>query len=397
MAFTPDPGGGGNYPLPNGGTSSANAVENDLRKKAAAKVAAKKKKAAAPIPQTFSNPGMPADFMLDASLMAQQEFAPQYQLLDQMGKQAQDQYGRAGKDIGGAWDALAKAQLAQEGGIKKNYASTGSAIGKAYNDATAAVNDSFSDSRGDIAEIAKRLGVEAAVPGALSEGAEQQSRLVGLMNAGGANYRGLNATLGNNDVSYNREGAHLDKQAGINARQGFKQQLLDALGDLSNKRLDLKGQESAAKSKYGLSIADMQGEAARAAQDDQMQQARLMLEQARFGLDTDKFNASQNAPGKPVDTSKLSPYELVASLASKLYPNTQAASNATNAVTDTFNRGYNGDRNWSNAAEFVDAVMRRNPQAQHSGGDYRQLQQMALEFYSKLAGGASRPFTGSMG
>lgn len=397
MAFTPDPGGGGYFPLPNGGTSSANAVENDLRKKAAAKVAAKKKKApAAPIPDPFGNPGMPADFSLDAALMAQQEFAPQYALLDQMSKQAQDQYGRAGKDVGSMWDALAKAQLAQEGSIKKNYASTGSAIGKAYNDATAAVNNSFSDSRGDIAEIAKRLGVEAAVPSALSEGAEQQSRLVGLMNAGGANYRGLNSTLGNNDVSYNREGAHLDKQAGINARAGFKQQLLDALGDISNKRLDLRGAETATKNKYSMSLAEQQGEAARAAQDDQMQQARLMLEQARFGLDTDKFVAGQNKQ-TPIDTGKLSPYELVASLAGKLYPNTQAASNATNAVTDTFTRGYNGDRNWSNASEFVDAVMRRNPQAQHNGGDYRQLQQMALEFYSKLAGGASRPFTASMG
>lgn len=128
-----------------------------------------------------------------------------------------------------------------------------------------------------------------------------------------------------------------------------------------------------------------------------MQQARLMLEQARFGLDTDKFIAGQNAPGKPVDTSKLSPYELVANLASKLYPNPSAQANATNAITDTFNQGYHGDRSWSNAAEFVDAVMNRNKQAQHSGGDYRQLQQMALAFYTKLAGDASRPFLGSMG
>lgn len=350
------------------------------------------------------NLGMPIGSDLDAAKMAADEFAPQYQLLNQLRQQANSKYTTAGKEIGGMYDSLAKATLGQEAGIKQNYAAAGSKIGGAFNDAINQTNKSFSGSRNDIAEIAKRLGVQAGVPSALSEGAEQQSRLVGLLGANKANTEGVNTLLGNNDVAYNRDTANTTKLAGANARTDIKNRLLDILAGYGNKELELKAGQSEAANKYGLSIKDMMQqaqlarekmamEASSKSQSDELNRARLMLDQAKYGLENDKFLASQgNAASKA-----SSPYELLAQTASKLYGNDVAATNASKAIEDTFTRGYNGDQSWNNAADFINDVMRRNPRSMGVGGDSRQLQQLALQFYTALAGGANKSFNGPLG
>lgn len=360
------------------------------------KPAPKKTTSASPMPFSLNDIGAQYG---DPNQMAANEFAPQYQLLDQMRKQATGQYDRAGNTIGGMYDALAKAMKGEESGIKQNYAQTGSTIGKAYNDAINETSHNFSQSNNEIAAIAKRLGVSAAVPSALSNGAEQEQRLAGLMAAQGANFQGVNALLGNNDVAYNRNSADTTRLAGVNARKDYKQKLLDVLSGYDNKGLELKAGEQAAANKYGMSIADMKqqarlaeeklaSDAAQNSAANEFRQAQLMLDQARFGLDTDKFNASQANQG----TKNLSPYEALASTANKLYGNPVSAGNAAKAIEDTFTRGYNGDKSWNSASEFIDAVMKRNPNSMHSGGDYAQLQQLALQFYTMLAGGAGKGY-----
>ena len=354
---------------------------------------------AAPMPFSLNDVGGQYG---DPNVMAANEFAPQYQLLEQMRQQANSKYSQAGNTIGGMYDALAKAMKGEESGIKANYAATGSAIGKAYNDAINETSHNFSQSNNEIAAIAKRLGVQAGVPAALAGGAEQQQRLAGLMAAQGANFQGVNALLGNNDVAYNRNSADTTRLAGVNARNDYKQKLLDVLAGYDNKGLELKGEENAAANKYGLSIADMKQQARLAeeklaadaqsqAQSNEFRQAQLMLDQARFGLDTDKFNASQASQANQANKN-LSPYEALASTANKLYGNPVSAGNAAKAIEDTFTRGYNGDKSWNNASEFIDAVMRRNPNSMHNGGDYAQLQQLALQFYTMLAGGAGKGY-----
>lgn len=351
----------------------------------------------------ITNPGMPT-LGLDADAMAAAEFAPQYQLLNQMRQQANKKYDSAGREIGGMYDSLAKATLGQESGIKQNYAGAGKSIGAAFNDAIKQTNQSFSGSRNDIAQIAQRLGVQAAVPSALSEGAEQQSRLVGLLGANKANTQGVNTLLGNNDVAYNRDTANTTKLAGVNARSDIKNRLMELLAGFGNKELELKGAEQAAENKYGLSIKDMmqQAELAREkmalesssrAQSDELERAKLMLDQSKFGLENDKFLASQ----RPTLGKNATPYELLADAANKLYGNEVAATNASKAIEDTFTRGYNGDQSWNNAADFINDVMRRNPRSMGNGGDSRQLQQLALQFYTALAGGAGKSFNGPLG
>jgi hypothetical protein len=343
---------------------------------------------------------------MDPGVMAANEFGPQYQLLDQMRKQQTGKYTEAGNTVGGMYEALSKAMRGNEGNIKRDYADSGKSIGKAYNDAINATSAGFSDSRNDIGDVAKRLGLDAGFGSAVSGGAEQQQRLMGLLAANSANQQGVNTLLGNNDVQYNRQEADTAGIAGVNARKDFKSQLMDALAGLDNKQLELKGAENEAANKYGLSIREMQqqsqlarekmqADAAQQQGTDELAQARLMLDQSKYGLDVDKFRASQSQPGAA--PKNQTPYEMLAGTARKLYGNDVAAGNAAKAITDTFTQR-DGDHNWDNASDFISDVLRRNPQAIHSGGDYQQLQQLALQFYTQLMGGnAGKAYGGPLG
>ena len=403
MAFTPNVGGGGSgYTNDVLATLAAAAKQIPFTGTAVKPSGGGTKKnysSASPMPFSLNDIG--AQFG-DPNVMAHNQFAPQYDLLDQLSKQAEGKYTQAGNTIGGMYDSLAAAMRGEEAGIKKNYADTGSSIGKAFNDAVNATNNSFGQSRNEIAAIAKRLGVSAGIPSALAGGAEQQQRLSALLAANSANLQGVNSLLGNNDVAYNRNSADTARLAGVNAKKDYKSKLMDVLAGYGNKRLELQGAEQEAANKYGLSIADMKQQAQLAhdkmladaqqnQQSNEFRQAQLLLDQSRFGLETDKFNASQAAAANKAP-SNLSPYEALASTATKLYGNPVAAGNAAKAIEDTFTRGYNGDKNWANASEFIDAVMRRNPNSMHNGGDYQQLQQLALQFYTALAGGAGKGY-----
>jgi hypothetical protein len=377
-----------------GGTSnvnSANATEHDLLQALAAN-----HPAAGAIPAVGPHPVPLLDPYsgLDPNQMAANEFAPQYALLDQLAHQSQARYNAAGQQVGGMWDALSKATAGQEAGIKKNYSAAGSSIGRAYNDATAATNNAFSSSRNQIEEIAKRLGISAGAPSAMDDGAVQQARLVALLNNSGANHQATNTELGNNDVTYNRNQANLDTQAGINARSGFASQLMAALQDLGNKRLGLQGQQSAAANNYGLDIQKGKVAQENAASTSQYHQAQMMLEAAKLKQAEDHFNQTQGSAAN----KNLSANEYLAQLANSAYGgNLLAATNAKNAILDTIGQGGplqpggSPVTHWANASDFVQSVLNRNPNSQHSGGDYRQLEQLALDYYNRLAGGASKP------
>lgn len=376
-----------------GTNNSANAVEHDMFGNPPA----------AQHPALSAMPGQPAASNPYAALnpeqMAADQFAPQYALLDQLAAQSRNQYTTAGNNVGGMWDALAKATAGNEGKIKQNYAQAGSTIGKAYNDATAATNNAFSGSRNQIADIAQRLGVSAAVPSALKQGSDQQGLLDALIQNSGASYQGLNTVLGNSDVQYNRDNAHVDTQAGINARGDFASKLQAALQQLGGQRLTLQGQQSQAANGYQMSIAQQEQQAAEKAaalaQTEQYHQADMMLKAQQLKQAADQFNATHGANAA---NSNLSPSEYLAQEALKEYGNQQSATNARNAILDTINAGGplqpHGApvTHWANANDFVQSVLNRNPDSRNpNGGDYRQLQQLAMDYYMRLAGGANKP------
>lgn len=89
--------------------------------------------------------------------------------------------------------------------------------------------------------------------------------------------------------------------------------------------------------------------------------------------------AAKNAP-------KVSPdaWASSAELANRIYPNRQAAGNAVKAIRDTViaNKGVK----FASAGDFIQAMVKRNPQANHAGGDMPQLTQLATQIYKSIYG-----------
>lgn len=334
--------------------------------------------------------------------MASKEFKPQYDLLNQLSGQAKTKYNAAGKNVGGMYDALAKAMRGEETAIKADYGANSSAVGNAYNNAIKSVKDNQTNSNNDVAAIARRLGVSEAVPAANQDGNNQAALLQGLMQSNKANSMSTSQQLGQNEVDYNRNSADTTQMAGINARSDFQSKLMDVLGGYDNKRLEVKANQGQAENKYGLSIADMiqqaqlahdkiaatsQSDAASAAakaqQDasaNEFKQAQLGIQQGQLDLANDQFKYKASHPAA-AKTSNMDPYEKLASTASYLYHgNDVAAANARKAVTDTLSRGYNGNTNFATVQDFIKAVLGRNPGAH----DADQLAQLAATFYSGL-------------
>jgi hypothetical protein len=344
-----------------------------------------------------------------AAKMAHDEFVPQYELLDNQRKQTAAKYKTAGHDVGGMYDALAKAMRGEQAGIKTDNAATTSKIGGAYNDAIQATKTDAAKDDAQVAAMARRLGVDAAMPDAQAQSNDTTALLTGLLAANKANQTSVSTQLGQNEVDYNRNSADSANMAGVNARSDFASQALDANNNFDNQQLQLKGAEGTAKNKYGLTIADMLqqsqlahdkiaadqqqaqmaalAKAQQDAADNEFRQAQLGISSGQLDLANDKFKASQEAAAnKPAAVSK-DPYVVLAQTADHLYNGNKVASgNAVKAVQDAFARG----GHFATAQDFVKYLLSRN-----GGGhpqDAAQLMQLGTNFYNALAsGGAGKP------
>lgn len=328
-----------------------------------------------------------------AADMAAADFANQYAMLDKMRGQTTTRYDAAGRDMGGAYDALSKAMRGEVAGIRNNAAQTANTIGGTYNNALNQTRAGYDKSQSDVAALARSLGVEAALPAAQQESRNQENLLSGLIADSGASSMSLARQLGENAANYQGWSADTARLAGNNARSDFKSKLMDALAGLDTKRLEIAGNETQARNQYQMEIQKMQQQAAAQAADaaykqqrdsvaDELAKAKLALDQSRFGLETDKYNNSLN---NPAAGASKDPYVRLADAAKQLYPGAGQVTltNAIAAVSDTFSRGYQGDRQWTDAGDFVGDVLRRNPNAR----DRDQLAAMAYQFYTDVVSG----------
>ena len=368
-----------------GPAGSANAAERRLGiapTPAAIRATPKPKpKSPASVVPNDSSLGMPT---YDIESMLNAEFDPQYALLNRLRQQATSRYTTAGKEVGGMYEQLAKQFRGQEGGIKAEHAAAATALKNSLASATGDVANEFAKSRADIAERAARLGVETGAGQRMTEAADQQNNITGLMNAITQNWQGLNTAQQSSDIEYNRENANTTQMMGADARQSFAGMLQSALDDYGNKELELRGQEGAAGNKYRLSIADMLQEAQKNSQSNQIDQGKLLLGQAELAQRVKEAAAKAAASGaREIDYRNMPADRALEAMAAQMYPNSQAAHNAMQAITDTISRGYRGDRYWTDVQDFMDSVAARNTGA----NDYNSLAALARLYYGKITGG----------
>lgn len=324
---------------------------------------------------------------MDPEKMVRREFDPQYSLISQMEGQAKDKYTRAGNDIGQGWDLLAKSIAGRQKGIQADVTARGKASDAGWAKVGQNSNNAIDQARASLIADAQRNGTMEQIAPLLANLASKQAELSSESGSRGANWASFNTAQGANEVAANRLASDNAKWAGIGARADFSNRLLDALNQLGNKRLEIKGNEGAAFNKYGMDLAGARDSSKNAWETIQTQRAAQAIEMEK----AQAAAAAANQP-KAIDPSKLTASEYLAYVAKGLYSRpgegTGRSENAANAVMDVFRQG----KGWKNVQAFIDDVMKHNPQAQNAGGDARQLAQLASDYYIKVAGGPNRAY-----
>lgn len=323
----------------------------------------------------------------DPEKMVRREFDPQYSLIAAMEGQAKKRYTAAGNEIGQGWDLLAKDIAGRQKGIEAGTKARGKAVAAGFGDVTKKSDAAFDAARASLIEDAKRNGTMETIAPLLAQLASQKIQTSTATGNRQANWGALETELGGQEVEANRLASDNAKWGGIGARADFASRLQGALDELGNRRLETKGNEGAAFNKYGMDIAGARNSARQAWETLQTQRAGQQIDIAKMQADA----AGSNTP-KPIDPSKLTPSEYLAYVSKGLYgkpgEGEGRAQNAANAVMDVFRQG----KGWSNVQAFIDDVIRHNPNAQHSGGDARQLAQLASDYYIRVAGGPNKPY-----
>lgn len=136
----------------------------------------------------------------------------------------------------------------------------------------------------------------------------------------------------------------------------------------------------------------------RLAQQQEASRGQLLLGQSRLGVESEnakrtaaaRIQAAQlYANSRSGAQNKVDPWTQAESLASTLYPNTQAAGNAVNAIRDTVLANQaNGTQfpKFTSPAQFIQAVAARNKNAFKPGGDGPQLAKLATMLYKNIYG-----------
>lgn len=384
-------------PVYNESYSAANPANPWVALNAAAVAAAKKNSAAASSSSVTPNTDPFIDFYagLDPEKMVRREFDPQYSLISQMEGQAKKRYTAAGNEIGQGWDLLAKSIAGREKGLKAAGTARTKAATSGFENVGKKSDAAIDQARAQLIADAQRTNTMEQIAPLLAQLASQKATLRSESGSRGANWGAFETQMGANEVEANRLAADNAKWGGIGARADFSTRLQSALDELGNKRLEIKGNEGGAFNKYSMDLAGARTSAKAAWDALQTQRAdqaiKIAASEAKAAAD-----AAKAAQPKAIDPSKLTPAEYLAYTAKGLYSRPGEgggrAQNAANAIMDVARSG----KRWTNVTQFVNDVLKNNPNASHAGGDARQLAQLANDYYLRVTGGANKPWNSNI-
>ena len=345
---------------------------------------------------TYTYDGRTAEQMVDS------EFDPQYAMLKKMRGDATNNYNRVGNEVKSMYGNLAGAIRGDAPEIKDEYQDTSRSIGQAYQNAINNTQQDHKQSNDNNAALARRLGVSAATPANQSDGNNQNSMLVGLMNANKANQQTMTTQLGQGEADYNRSEANISDAAGVNAKADFNGRLQLALQGMNNQELGIKGQEGAARNKYDMDIRNFtqqgqqglnsaQNEFNKQQSDNTFRTGAADLDQRKFGETVRSNMANEAIRGNATTGPDAAPdaaYRTLKQSASQNYPNDPAAANNAYAlVQDAFNRG-GGGGSLNNFLDYIqndfeDTDLGRNF---NDRTDRQDLLRLATVFYNQVNG-----------
>lgn len=308
---------------------------------------------------------------------AQQAYAPQLGYLDQAAAGAKANAANAGKSVDQIFNALSKSILDSGIGVTNSYNSGINDVNSAYNSAINASNQRFSQSNQESANILQRLGIQEAAPNVLGKSNEMRALLDGIMQANGLANSNYLRQGKQSAQTFIREQGNTAKVQGAEARSGISRQLQAALDALASKRADLGTQ-------INQSALSMQSDAQKAQSSNWTDIWDRMFKTK--SLENDMANQKAQLDLKSLtagNQNKMDPLGEVQRLASQLYPNSQAASNAMRVVTEAATQAVGPDGKLS-MKQLMDKITENLMKANGRIGDYAELQRLAALYMKQM-------------
>ena len=317
---------------------------------------------------------------IDYQAQMRDAYAPQFDYLDQLGRDATTRADASGKTISDMYKALQGSIAGQEKGIRQNYDQSLKDVTGAYGSAIGNVDRAFDSSRNGLADTLARLGIEEAAPSAVGKQSAMQALIEGTMNANNLAAGNTIRSGKNSAIAYNTQQKNAAGLAGNEQVMGVRNKLTDFLNQIGMQRATLNSQVNS-------SALDMQSRAqsdeyARM-KDERDFNYRLAKDKADRDLELQKLMGT----GSNGQAAKLDPLGEVNQLALQLYGNERGAGNAVMVITDALSK-------MSNSGEevtFGGLLDQLNRQLQHlrggqGPGDQGNLRQLAALLYDRMYG-----------
>lgn len=316
-----------------------------------------------------------------AEEMAQQEFAPQFDMLKQIAAQQKNRYDANAPKIVDLYRALNDSANKGRTDNAAMYDKTIAGSKAIQAEASKALQDRYNQSLAAQTEQFNRLGIQDAAPTVFADQAKVLNDNQAAQSQSSQVFQDLNNSLKGNQYAYDTTNIGIQKQAGNQAQQDFLQQYLDQQANNDMQRLQLQGQQQQQENAYAQQISQMLmgsgkdtqnfvsqmvGDITRDRQnqaENEFSAARIMNAQDQLALQ----KASQSG-------QKLNPYDALQQNAVAILGNPQAARQFSDVILEAYLR-HPGARNLS---ELMDAV---GPEFLGQNPAYTSL---AFDFFNKM-------------
>lgn len=317
-------------------------------------------------------------------VMAQEEFAPQFQILKQMMDQANSSYTEQAPQVKAVYDDLLKETLAGRTATQGQYNDAVATTNKNYGAAADNVSGNYTDSMKSIAQELQKLGITEGIGDLTGKSSEAMTNQLGYLAQNQETNADLYKGLGANSYAYDTRRADVNREQGIDAQSDLYQQLQQRLSEMNNQKLGLTAQQEQTANAYDMQIQEMLANQGSQRQTQIMDMVNLILQGqnsqadrdldlARFGLEQDKFNASQSQQIQP-DYNDMNPYQALQARAMEMFGgDEQKARQAAEIIL----QAYMENPSAMNVAQLLEQL----------GEDTRKMpgyQDLAFDFYSRL-------------
>lgn len=299
-----------------------------------------------------------------AEQMAQNEFGPQFEILKQAAAQQQSRYNEGNAGVKAAYAALVNDSNKARGENAAMYKQAGQDISKNYAEASGNISEGVTNSVNSMAEELSRMGILEGVGDLAKDSQANLATQLGRLGQQQQISSDLNTQFASNQYGADTDLSGIRRQQGVERQGDLYDNFIQQMNENDMMKLNLQSQQSQAQNNYAMQIQNMlagqqeqQQQSAmdyinmlmqeRAAQsENEFRQANLRLDQDRFGLETDKFNASRDS------NQQMNPYQQLQSAALDMTGDPEKARQAADIIF----QAYIENPNAQNAAQLLEAL-----------------------------------------